>query len=571
MEKNRTLAGLSKYIRHSPEWYYFIVPAFILLLIDYLILGNAYFVAIVLLPSYILLNFLDYIFIKISRSQFPVYRLIYFDFASFFISNLFFYAAYLLNFVIGINILYMTMLAISFAAFFRFLILYIYFPNRTLSLVISSMSYTFSFIIISLIFYYKYLKVVYFIPFIISSLIYVAFAIFFIRFSTSNFYKRYKSKPAELINFFISRSQIGAVADNFFSKVYNKIREIPVKTVDIRSNGKTKVLMVFPYVHPGPYGNLCSSNLPYKLSAELGLENIMVFHTATTNSNNCCGKEDIKNIAGAVKSSLKKINYSSKISKIEKLRIDGYSMSMFRFGNYGLSAIIPDEKKFDDISLKEGLKLIKAMKNVSEDFAVIDAQNCFTRNAPELNDLSMFLNSAQRLFKSMETKYDAMIGFASVKSNIESLGPLGIQAITLKTDNYQSIVLTDSNNITEEAMNLVRSKFDFDVEIYTTDNHLANASNLDVNPLGAKDPQQVADAIAEAVKKSINDIEPVEMGMGTSYVKVRMGEENSFQILINTVISSLKRAKYSIAVVLLLSIITSILAFKYLMFFMLLL
>jgi Predicted membrane protein len=46
--------------------------------------------------------------------------------------------------------------------------------------------------------------------------------------------------------------------------------------------------------------------LPAKITADMGRDNIMVFHTATTNSNNCSGKNDIKNISDAVKDSIKK-------------------------------------------------------------------------------------------------------------------------------------------------------------------------------------------------------------------------------------------------------------------------
>ncbi len=575
MKKNNTLAGLARYAKKSPKWYYFILPAIIILLIDYLIIKNITIISIIIF-SYLILTLIDFTAIKSTNKSFNHNRIIYMGFASFVLSNLFFWIAYSINVFISTDVYYILALSIGFPSFLRFLILYVYYPDYTFEAFFISMDYTYSFIIISVLFYSFLLKNILYIiiPLIISTLIYVLFSYLFIKITTVSFSKKYHSKPSELINFFLNKTNGGDVGEKFFKKVYNKKTRVPVKTINIMDNDKSKVTLIFPYVHPGPFGDLCTSDLPVKLKNELDDDNIMVFHTATTNSNNCSGKDDIKNIAIAVKNSIGNMKYNGYISDFVKFNVNGYDVTLQKFGNFGFSAIIPGNKRFDDISLKAGLKLIKGLKNSgAEDFALIDAQNKFTKNADELNDCSIFINPLIKKFNETRSKYPAMIGYSKKVANMNGLASMGIQSIVMKIDDkYNAIVLTDSNNITEEIIKDSRYKLKNRVaslDIYTTDNHAVNASNLDINPLGKNcDVNEVSNLIREAVMSAINNVSMVKVGMDTQYVNVTMGEDNSFHDLISTVLLSIKKAKYSIAFVLFLSILISIFLFKELIIFL---
>ena len=57
--------------------------------------------------------------------------------------------------------------------------------------------------------------------------------------------------------------------------------------------------IVFPYVHPGPFGEIGTSNLPFKIYSRTSdiSQETMVFHTSTTNSNNCASDADVDNLA----------------------------------------------------------------------------------------------------------------------------------------------------------------------------------------------------------------------------------------------------------------------------------
>ena len=573
VQKGKTLAGLSKYVKKSPKWYYFVLPLFLIFVIDYLITGNIRNIAVMLIIPFFILIIIDFLTIKKTNKKFNNNRIFYMDFISIAMATLFFWVAVGLNPVISMPYYYILALSMAFPAFLRFLVLYIYYPSNIKMATLFSANYTFSYIISSFAFYYITSKALKFIvPLVVATLIYIVSSYIFLVLSTRKFTRRYRSKPSELIEFFLNRDNDGEIGEKFFDRVYNRKKKVPVVTANIKTGDKDLVTLVFPFVHPGPFGNLCTSNLPLKLVNETKRDNLMVFHTATTNSNNCSGRNDIKNIAASVTKSLQKIKYENTVSDFIKFNVDGYDVSLQKLGNSGFSAVIPYSKAFDDISLESGLKVMKALhSNGAENFALLDAQNSFTKDAEELKDCDFLISPIIKNFKSIPSEYPAVIGYARNYKKIDGLASMGIQALVFKIkDYYNAIILTDSNNISRDIIKLARSKSDQrirNMDIYTTDNHVVNVGQLDINPLGMHcDPVEVANLINKTVIDALEKTAPASVGMNTEYVNVTMGEENAFHNLINTVLGSIRTAKYSIGFVLFISMFISVLSFRYLVF-----
>lgn len=573
MQKGKTLAGLSRYVKKSPRWYYFVLPLFLIFFIDYLITGSILNISIMLIIPFFVLIAIDFFTIRTTNKKFNFNRILYMDFISIAMATLFFLAAVALNPLISMPYYYILALSMAFPAFLRFLVLYIYYPSNIKLATLFSANYTFSYIISSFAFFYiTSIPLKFVIPLVVATLIYIGSSYIFLVLSTIKFTRKYRSKPSELIEFFLNRDNDGEIGKKFFDHVYNRKRKVPVVTANIKTGDKDLVTIVFPFVHPGPFGNLCTSNLPLKLANEMNRDNLMVFHTATTNSNNCSGKNDIKNIADSVKKSLQKIKYENTVSDFIKFNVDGYDVSLQKLGNSGFSAVIPYGKAFDDISLESGLKVMKALHdNGAENFALLDAQNSFTKDAEELQNCDFLINPIIKNFKSVPSEYPAIIGYARNYKKIDGLASMGIQVLIFKIkDYYNAIVLTDSNNISRDIIKLARAKSDQrirNMDIYTTDNHVVNVGQLDINPLGMHcDPAEVADLINKTAIDAIEKAAPASVGMNTEYVNVTMGEENAFHNLINTVLSSIRIAKYSIGFVLFISMFISVLSFRYLVF-----
>ncbi len=442
-------------------------------------------------------------------------------------------------------------LGISFTAFFRYLVLYIYFSKKPYVNIFTSLYFSLclipTFIYLGL--FGPIIEIVFF------SLFSAILAAFFVEKSTKKFKERYGEEPTDLVKFFLLHGfdrKYNEIGERFFKKMYNQNKTVPVKTIALRDkSGSLKTVLVFPYIHPGPFGTVGSSDLPIRLQRRLNdLKcDLMVFHTTTTNDNNCSGEEDIVSITDGIKRAMSSGTNAEFMARIKRVNASKYAISIFRFGNYGFGAILPERDPFDDVSLPEGKRIMEAvMDSGASDFAVIDAQSNYTPGVLELMDCSPLIRPFQREFERMETKYPIMAGYARGSYNTKSLGEMGIQVLTFSIDSViNAIILTDSNNITADLMMKIRENLKDIckmVEIYTTDNHVVNGSTLDMNPLGEKDDNvKLVEKIRNITELSIASISECTSEMGSADVNVKMGSEESYQELLDTVFSSVRVSK----------------------------
>ncbi|AKA49635.1 hypothetical protein IX51_11565 [uncultured archaeon] len=565
--KSRTFAELSRFIYRSPHWRNLAIPTIAIFLIDFFLLKDVFLVGVGIAGSFLLVLLIDWIFVKAAKFVFPFRRIMFLNFLSLLIWSIFFWIVYLIHFT---TTEYLIMISLSLVSFVRVIILYGYYSENSSKTIFPSLNYTYAAIIALYLVFRDPATIV---PFLLSSLVYITAGAIFVKRSTRKFIEEFNESPTEMIKFFLNYKSVvnsERIGQRFFEKIYRHSRKVPVKVMDIVSaNGKRKVTAVFPYIHPGPFGRIGSSDLPERLKtslAELDTD-LMVFHTTTTNSNNCRGDQDVDSIAEGIRKAMEGMKYSDTMSKFKKITVGKYVVGMQKIGDFAYGALIPEKTPFDDVSLSEGLKVIDSVRgSCLKDFALIDAQNHFTEGVRELDDCSTFIPAFEREFSRMQTRFPARMGYGKVTPEIEGLATMGIQALVMNAgDTNQAIVLTDSNNVTTEVIERAREKTRSMVdglEIYTTDNHVVNAGSLDMNPLGARcDVEELTDQVVVAVEKAMADVEDVRVAMATETVKVKMGDENSFQDLIELVFSSLKTAKYTLMLAIPLSIITSIVIF----------
>ena len=546
--RKRTFADLSKYIKKSPN------PAWILLAVALGLLGvyiytmNIYLAILIVIVPYSLNLVFDQLTFKSTNTIFPLRR------------NITSVAITLWFYIIFSGILIIIFpwlkfqaipLGISFTAFFRYLVLYIYFSKKPYVNVFASLYFS-----LSLIPTFIYLGLSGpILEIILFSIFSAILAAVFVEKSTKKFKERYEEEPTDLVKFFLLHGfdrKYNEIGERFFKRMYNQNRTVPVKTITLRDKtGNLKTVLVFPYIHPGPFGTVGSSDLPIRLQKRLNdLKcDLMVFHTTTTNDNNCSGEEDIGAIAEGIKRAMSSGEKAEFMSRTKRVNASKYAISIFRFGDFGFGAILPERDPFDDVSLPEGKRIIEAVKESgASDFAVIDAQSNYTPGVLELMDCSPLIRPFQREFQRMEAKYPIMAGYARGSYNIKSLGEMGIQVLTFNIDSaISAVILTDSNNITSDLMIKIRENLKDIckvVEIYTTDNHVVNGSTLDMNPLGEKDDNvKLVEKIRNITELSIASISECTAEMGSADVNVKMGSEESYQELLDTVFSSVKVSK----------------------------
>ncbi|EQD38579.1 conserved hypothetical protein, membrane, partial [mine drainage metagenome] len=199
---------------------------------------------------------------------------------------------------------------------------YVYYSEKVYKIILPAMLYSLiSLVIFSLmVFTFRIL-----LGTILSAIIFSFGGLIFAYYSIRKFKREFGLSPIKILNFFLNiHTKDDSSAGNlFFSNLYGTKREVPVKVISIEnSEGKRKALLVFPYVHPGPFGDIGTSNLPFKLysrTPDISKET-MVFHTSTTNSNNCASDADVDIIAEGVRKSVESLNYSDRVSRIRKIK-----------------------------------------------------------------------------------------------------------------------------------------------------------------------------------------------------------------------------------------------------------
>jgi putative membrane protein len=543
-------------------------PLLLFFFLDYLAIKSLTLLVEFFIIPLLLIILTDQVFVAIARFNFPPRRVYFLDFSSFFIFNTYFLILSVIftssSFVI------LAAMAISSTALIRSMVFYVYYSENIPLVIFPAMIYSLiSLLIFSLISFTPRVLV----GTILSSLIFSLGGLSFVYYPSRKFRKEFGLSPIKILNFFLNihSEEDKSSGHTFFSNLYGTKREVPVKVISIDNcEGKRKVLLVFPYVHPGPFGEIGTSNLPFKIYSRTSdiSQETMVFHTSTTNSNNCASDADVDKLAEGVRKSLGSLHYSDKISRIRKIKSGKISLSLLRIGDFGIGSRIPERERFDDVSLLEGLKITEQVVAVGAyDFAVVDAQNHFSYRAKALDDCDTHSKAFGREFNRDIPKYDLLVGYSRLTAKSPGLGPMGIQTLVFRVgEKDQAIVLTDSNNIKDDLMALAEDKVLGKVayiDIFTTDNHYVNQSTLDMNPLGERDDvSMISDLIAESIDIAIKNIEPCRAGMGSSNVTVSMGDEYMFEKLLTNVFKSLKRAKYSIVAVVALTIATSIIVFN---------
>jgi putative membrane protein len=565
---NHTFADLSRFLKKSPRLLTYMPPLFLFLLLDYITIKSVMLLVEFFIIPLFLIILSDRVFVSIARFNFPPRRVYFLDFTSFFIFNTYFL---ILSLIFGSSSpVVLAAMAISSTALIRSMVFYVYYSENVALVILPAIIYSLiSLLIFSLVSFTPRVLV----GTILSAVIFSLGGLSFAYYSIRKFRKEFGLSPIKILNFFLNihSEEDKSAGHIFFSNLYGTKREVPVKVISIdKMDGNRKVLLVFPYVHPGPFGEIGSSNLPFKIYSRTSdiSQETMVFHTSTTNSNNCASDVDVDNLAEGVRKSLESLHYSDKIARLRKIKSGKITLSLLRIGDFGVGSVIPERERFDDVSLPEGLKITKKVVAAGAyDFAVVDAQNHFSYRAKALDDCETHSKTFEREFNRDNPKYDLMVGYSHLTAKSPGLGPMGIQTLVFRVgDKDQAIVLTDSNNIKDELMAKAEEKVAGKVayiDIFTTDNHYVNQSTLDMNPLGERDDvSMISDLIAESIDLAIKNIEPCRAGMGSSNITVSMGEENMFEKLLTNVFKSLKLAKYSIVAVIALTIALSFIVFN---------
>jgi len=512
---------------------------------------------------YILVILLDILMIKFTRIYFPSRRIVTLNLVAAIAAII-----QIAIFQIFYPFEFSLFLAFSSVAFLRTLVYYVFMRRRLGLGILTALNYNIIYAIML-----PFIGKNYTVPFIISTAIYTIVALLIIKISIVQFIREFGEDPLWFVSSFVNylsseTKETIHHLNRFFENIYER-RKTPVSTLIFWKGDKAKAVFVFPYIHPGPFGNVGGSNITKKLRDFTGIDNLLVFHTTTTHDNNVANDEDVKKIAEVIKRAFKSEKKYEKMSDIKRFKIDCFEVLAQIFGKYAFISLLPTNNIFDDVDLESGLLLREMLSSIFEDSAIVDAHNNFDKDATPLSLKHKDIESIVEKIKNLKADAPIKMGYSQRTFEGGSVGPDGIKLVVFEYKAKKiAYILVDGNNIKRGFRNKVRKSLrDMidDVEIFSTDNHIVNYDILDLNPFGSKDSwDDLIRIIREAIKEAMENLEYVEVSMHTEDVEFRMARRGQLEKMSNITKDAIKRAKISVPLLTLGGFFTALLSFIYL-------
>ncbi len=312
--------------------------------------------------------------------------------------------------------------------------------------------------------------------------------------------------------------------------------------------------------------------------------NLMVFHGPATHDQNPVATGECKKIARVVRDLTIDAKYSERASTFQRIQLDsastttstvtstsktrhratgtGLNICAQRFGNGTVYIHTSSPESTDDIDNSTGEAIVQKAEHETGNHALfIDAHNCLEPGTGEVHFGSKKANDMVDLVTKLNEKmqdlpeHNISTGFAGDRrfTRAEGLGAMGIQVLVIRNEPVQlddqleldkpqkkkqkknnkdnactgiktnAYILLDGNNVIpglrEHILNAISDRVD-DAEVFTTDNHVVNATMGGYNPVGLKLGQKkVIDSVRRLVDRAIENCKPSMVCMNSKILK----------------------------------------------------
>jgi putative membrane protein len=403
---------------------------------------------------------------------------------------------------------------------------------------------------------------IFILPLVLSSIVYALASHLFVKLSVSRFVKEFSTDPIKILREFANtvttEISYNVILKKFFEDMYATLAPREISLLRMKSESQN-LTMVFPYVHPGPLGDLGSSNISAKLQKNHEDQKLMVFHTTTTHDDNCAGDSEIDKISKVIDESGKESTYCYE-------PYFGKYLTFLPLGDGGIFFISPDDPRFDDVKITEGRKIVRKAKLLGLKWAVtIDQHNNNMDEPKELEDISYLLKEVEQAVKSRKSKKTISVAYSRSVPEYKDIGPGGIAFVSISIGSKKiAIILFDGNNMEYEFRQKVESSLDgYDkILVCTTDNHIVNTNGLNVNPVGRfSDHDEIVKIVKKLEEDTLNQKE-VRMEYVKRDIWLKVAGENQWAKINSIIKSSVNKAKVLSVASIVVSIALSLIIFK---------
>jgi len=373
-------------------------------------------------------------------------------------------------------------------------------------------------------------------------------------------------------------------------KKFSLKRRVPMGFIRYKKiNSGEELFVIISNIHPGPFLNVGSSNLPYLVNQwfryNVGCDAIML-HGTCTHSENLPTKDEVERLIirlNCIRSNISLRDFKGTIIK----RKHGDLTYIWQIINNNVFlSVSKSPKPMDDFHVDVGLLYRELMRTRGLDGLIIDSHNSLKEPSamplirPEDEEAKQIIMETKRFldeYDRIEFSTNVRVGWANVKCDLidveDGLGPGGVWAIyhDYGGKEFLSIVIDSNNlgNMVREKIieELSGNKYGSDIEVFTTDTHIVNA----VKPgsggyrlLQLDHLEKLMPYIKKAIERAKETVSDAKVGVLISEIDALMlGEENITRLLLASLVGS-KAFKLSLITISILAAI-SLLFFSFLL------
>ncbi len=301
--------------------------------------------------------------------------------------------------------------------------------------------------------------------------------------------------------------------------------------------GRAHATVALPTVHPGPFAALGASDLPRKLSEQLGPSagTVLVPHTPSDHDLDLPSEAEVERVASAAREVLGTLGPSPD-SRSSPL-VSPYPGSLARaqlLGGTVLVIVSQAPAPTDDIAYSVADRIVRELAlEGAPPIALVDAHNSYVEGfgdiaygTPIAEKLLLDVRAAVRAATEAARPGPLEVGVAArggYSIGGQGIGPQGIRALAVRAGGTTSgYVLIDGNNLVlgqrEPIVRALRTLAD-EAEVMTTDNHVVHEVDGGINPVGERiAPEALVREAREVLANAIADLGPAEVRFGTKDV-----------------------------------------------------
>ncbi len=292
-----------------------------------------------------------------------------------------------------------------------------------------------------------------------------------------------------------------------------------------RMDDTIKAIIITPYVHPGPMGEIGGGNLPTIVSGAFNEGLIIVPHGTAYHDFNLVTAEESEKVISAAKRALSRVNYSTMATRSTRVTCGNTKVLGQRFNDSVFLVSTQAPTSTEDIEFSVGFNAMAESRVAGARYAtIIDAHNCTepfaTAIEPGTRDSYNIIRATANASKVLLTMPlgEIKLGIADtppICTRAEGMGDLGIRVAVIETQGQRTAyIVIDGNNMVNGLREEIINRLPVDeAEVMTTDTHVVNTLS-GANYVGQHiDCDLIIDTIAMLVDKAIADLEPVKAGM----------------------------------------------------------